>query len=276
MTRHTLNFSGFNLPIKDTFTSDPYFKIYTKCVNGMVYRCVYESEYIRNTLNPNWETFSLHYDERSQNYTFVSESNPCKEGTKIPFKLVGHEKRAFMIEIWDHDTFSKDDFMGQIWMSCSELMKGGHFEIFEQNSENPVIVDQENSILTIQNIPNPETIINLQNKVEYLEEQIKKLRSEKGEDTSSRDSLTSEEIQILNDGVAQLKYFDQDPFDSQNRIKSEGIFSVPGSFMYKFKVLWNELDVDMRNEYFASLKLHDTNSDHESSNVYLNSTSSDS
>ena len=92
---------GRNLPIKDKDASDPYFKLY---VNGDK---IYKSKVIKDTINPNWDTFTLSRDEFGQ----------------FP-KMIDVK-----VEVWDDD-FGKNDYMGT-----------GYFKIFKLLGGSPTKVD---------------------------------------------------------------------------------------------------------------------------------------
>merc|ERR1712026_649924 len=56
----TFSVKGRNLPIADKKDSDPYFKFY---VNG---EKIYKSKTIKNTLNPDWDEFTVSRDKFGQ------------------------------------------------------------------------------------------------------------------------------------------------------------------------------------------------------------------
>ena len=75
--KYVINFSGENFPVADLFTSDPYLKIYSlndknfgkKGVEG--YKLVYQSEFIKSNLNPEWKTVRLEFNEKQNTWKFV-------------------------------------------------------------------------------------------------------------------------------------------------------------------------------------------------------------
>ena len=97
----TFKISGKNLPVMDKgmegSSCDPYFKLYVEDEK------IYQSDSIKNTLEPEWEEFTLQRDEIS--------------GTPkiIDIKMV----------VKDKDWGNSDDFVGQLY-----------FKIFEQ--EGPI------------------------------------------------------------------------------------------------------------------------------------------
>lgn len=54
---------------------------------------------------------------------------------------------------------------------------------------------------------------------------------------------------VICDGLKMLKFHKINPFDRTNKIRLDQPFSTPGTYLYKFRELWNNLDTDLRNEY---------------------------
>merc|ERR1711874_31382 len=79
----TFSIKGRNLPIADSKDSDPYFKFY---VNGDK---IYKSKTIKNTLNPDWDDFTLPRDKFGQFPRMVDVK----------------------VEVWDDDGIGKNDYM---------------------------------------------------------------------------------------------------------------------------------------------------------------------
>ena len=55
--------------------------------------------------------------------------------------------------------------------------------------------------------------------------------------------------QIICDGLKQLKFTNENPFDRCNQIRLSGNFRVAGTFMFKFRTVWNELDAETRKQF---------------------------
>ena len=55
--------------------------------------------------------------------------------------------------------------------------------------------------------------------------------------------------QIICDGLKQLQFSNCNPFGRLNKIRSSGRFCVHGTFMNKFRTIWNDLDTDSRNSF---------------------------
>lgn len=170
--RHLHNvftFKGVNLPRKDLFYSDPYFKIFLATGDKIDFQEVYKSEIINNTLNPTWKKVYLYYDDQNDTFSFANNHDE-----PISFKFEGDiNNTTIMIQIWDHDikilNMGKDDFMGESkWISYPTFFIGGPFSLLEENSDEHVKVNGKNSILIIENSPNPETMLKLQNQVGLL------------------------------------------------------------------------------------------------------------
>lgn len=53
---------------------------------------------------------------------------------------------------------------------------------------------------------------------------------------------------VICDGLKLLKFHDVDPFDRLNKIRMTGLFRVPGTYLYKFRELWNKLEPGLRTE----------------------------
>lgn len=104
MTVH-FKFAGSKLDDKDFFTkSDPYFKL----IRATDQTVIYESEVIKNNLNPKWKPFS------------------------VPFNRIGADESAPLeIRVWDWDSDGGHDLIGIAKMTYHELKNGKQFPLIE-------------------------------------------------------------------------------------------------------------------------------------------------
>jgi len=101
---------GTNLDKKDLFgKSDPYFIISKTQENGTTHK-VYESDVIKNTLNPVWP--NIHIKESTLNN--------------------GDDERMILWEVFDWDRNSSPDFIGSFEASTSMIKQGYTFNLINQ------------------------------------------------------------------------------------------------------------------------------------------------
>jgi len=107
-----LNCSGKKLDKKDGIfsggKSDPYLIFYRGDPNGK-YTPVHKTEYIKNTLDPNWASFNIPMHSLLSNLDINS---------------------PILIECWDWDSDGKDSLIGQFTTSYSDWINKGEFVSF--------------------------------------------------------------------------------------------------------------------------------------------------
>ncbi|XP_040581685.1 copine-8 [Lepeophtheirus salmonis] len=102
-----LQFGASKLENKDTFgKSDPFFHI-SKSISATDFMKVYESEWIKNDLNPTWKPFSM------------SLNDLCD----------GELNRLLKIDVFDYSSNGKHDFIGEFETSVSQMMNKRSFEV---------------------------------------------------------------------------------------------------------------------------------------------------
>merc|ERR1712000_7744 len=111
----TFRIRAFGLPVMDKgmegSSADPYFKLYVDDDK------IYESDHISNTLNPEWEEFTLDKDKISD--------TPKLSDIKMKIK--------------DHDWGNSDDDIGKLHFKIYEHMGG----VFEEREGIPLVDDDD-------------------------------------------------------------------------------------------------------------------------------------
>jgi Ca2+-dependent lipid-binding protein len=91
--------NGRNLDKKDMFgKSDPYIIISKKMDDG-TWTNVHKSDVIKNTLNPDWQPFSI----------------------RVASLISGNSERPLRFQIWDWDNDGSSDFIGEFTTSYTQL-----------------------------------------------------------------------------------------------------------------------------------------------------------
>lgn len=108
--------SARNLAVADTNGfSDPYVKVYLLDNAGTVLlknKCTYKAK----TLNPVWEFKAI---------DLLSPAEAAKQASVLA------NLAAIRVELWEHDYFSRDDFMGEVFLRMgSDVALGGKFDEF--------------------------------------------------------------------------------------------------------------------------------------------------
>eukprot|EP01116_Phalansterium_solitarium_P024261 TRINITY_DN8840_c0_g1_i1.p1 TRINITY_DN8840_c0_g1~~TRINITY_DN8840_c0_g1_i1.p1 ORF type:complete len:309 (+),score=88.59 TRINITY_DN8840_c0_g1_i1:48-929(+) len=108
--RIKLTFAGNHLDKKDFFgKSDPYFVIHRYDSRNNTYVAVHKSEIIKKTLDPRWQPFEM------------SSTQLCNGDAAQPIR----------IDVWDWDANSKDDLIGSVTLTLTDLRSKKQFELIE-------------------------------------------------------------------------------------------------------------------------------------------------